>query len=147
MVHARRKFYEVHHATASPIALEILQQIAALFAIESGIRGQPPDRRAAIRQEHARPLLDQLRAYLDAVLAQVSNKSTLAQAIRYTLSRWTALGRYLGDGRLEMCRVEDRRGGGSRPPGCRQGFRPVPSSRAGLAPSPVPARQTGHAVE
>ena len=100
--HARRKFYEVHHATASPIALEILQQIAALFAIESGIRGQPPDRRAAARQEHARPLLDQLRAYLDAALAQISNKSTLAQAIRYTLSRWTALSRYVGDGRLEM---------------------------------------------
>ncbi len=98
----RRKFYDVHQATASPIALGILQQIAALFAIEGGIQGQPPDRRAAARQEHARPPLDQLRAFLDASLARVSSKSTLAQAIRHTLSRWTALGRYVADGRLEM---------------------------------------------
>lgn len=100
--HARRKFYDVHHATASPIALEALHRIAALFAIEGGIQGRPPDRRAAARQEHARPLLDQLRAFLDASLARISGKSTLAQAIRYSLSRWTALGRYVADGRLEM---------------------------------------------
>ena len=46
--HARRKFYDVHHATASPIALEALERIAALFAIESSIRGRPPEQRAAI---------------------------------------------------------------------------------------------------
>ena len=52
--HARRKFYDVHHATASPIALEALERIAALFAIESSIRGRPPDQRVAAR-ERARP--------------------------------------------------------------------------------------------
>ena len=100
--HARRKFYDIHHATASPIALEALQRIAALFAIESGIRGQSPERRAAMRQEHARPLLDELKVFLDAALARISGKSTLAGAIRYTLSRWAALNRYAADGRLEM---------------------------------------------
>ncbi len=100
--HARRKFYDVHHATASPIALEALQRIAALFAIESGIRGQPPERRAAARQDHARSLLDQLKAFLEAALARISGKSALAQAIRYALSRWAALNRYTTDGRLEM---------------------------------------------
>ena len=100
--HARRKFYDVHHATASPIALEALQRIAALFAIESGIKGQAPERRAAARQDHARPLLDELKAFLDASLARISGKSTLAGAIRYTLSRWTSLSRYTTDGRLEM---------------------------------------------
>ena len=100
--HARRKFYDVHHATASPIALETLQRIGALFAIESGVRGQAPERRAAARQEHARPLLDQLKAFLDASLTRISGKSTLAGAIRYTLSRWAALNRYTADGRLEM---------------------------------------------
>lgn len=100
--HARRKFYDVHHATASPIALDALQRIAALFAIEGGISGQPPGRRTAARREHAQPLLDQLRAFLDASLARISGKSALAGAIRYTLTRWTALGRYVADGRLEM---------------------------------------------
>lgn len=100
--HARRKFYDIHHATASPIALEALQRIAALFAVESGIRGQSPERRAAMRQEHARPLLDELKVFLDAALARISGKSTLAGAIRYTLSRWAALNRYAADGRLEM---------------------------------------------
>lgn len=100
--HARRKFHDVHHATASPIALEALQRIAALFAIEGGIRGQSPERRAAARGEHARPVLDQLRVFLDASLTRISGKSALAQAIRYALSRWTALGRYAADGRLEM---------------------------------------------
>ncbi len=75
---------------------------AALFAIEGGIRGQAPERRAAARQEHARPLLDQLRAFLDASLTRISGKSTLAQAIRYALSHWTALNRYTADGRPEM---------------------------------------------
>ena len=48
--HVRRKFYDVHHASASPIALEALERIAALFAIESSIRGQAPDQRLAARE-------------------------------------------------------------------------------------------------
>lgn len=100
--HARRKFYDVHHATASPIALDALERIAALFAIESSIRGRPPEQRVAARKQHARPLLEQLKAFLDTSLSRVSGKSALAQAIRYTLSRWQALTRYVTDGRLEM---------------------------------------------
>ena len=100
--HVRRKFFDVHHATAAPIAFEAMQRIAALFAIEADIRGQPPDRRAAARQQLARPLLDQLRAFLDTSLSRISGKSPLAQAIRYALSRWTALCRYTDDGRLDM---------------------------------------------
>ena len=56
--HFRRKLYDVHHATASPIALEALERIAALFAIESSVNGCVPDRRRAARAEHAAPLLD-----------------------------------------------------------------------------------------
>ena len=100
--HARRKFYDVHHATASPIALEAMQRIAALFAIESSIRGRLPDRRVAVRQEHARPLMGQLKVFLETSLNRISGKSSLAQAIRYALSRWKALELYLTDGRAEM---------------------------------------------
>ncbi len=100
--HARRKLFDVHHATASPIALDALQRIAALFAIEASIQGRTPERRAAARGEHAQPLLNQLRVLLDASLAMISGKSALAQAIRYALTRWKALTRYVADGRLEM---------------------------------------------
>ena len=100
--HARRQVYEVHHETASPIALEALQRIAALFAIEGAICGQSPDRRAAARAEHAGPLLEQLKAFLETSLKRISGKSSLATAIRYSLSRWKALTRYVTDGRLEM---------------------------------------------
>ncbi len=66
--HARRKIYDVHHATASPIALEALERIAALFAIESSIRGRPPEQREAARKEHALPLLEQLKTFLETSL-------------------------------------------------------------------------------
>jgi hypothetical protein len=88
--HARRHIYEVHHKTASPIALEILEQIAALFAIEAGIRGRAPERRVAVRAEHAGPRLDRLKTFLEKSLSRISGKSELAKAIRYSLSRWAA---------------------------------------------------------
>jgi transposase len=100
--HARRYFFDVHHKTASPIALEVLEQIAALFAIEGHIRGRPPNLRAAARREHAQPRLDRLKSYLDIQITRISGKSDLAEAIRYTLSRWKALTRYVREGRLEM---------------------------------------------
>jgi hypothetical protein len=46
--HARRKFYDEHHENGSPIALEVLERIAALFAIESSITGRSPERRVAV---------------------------------------------------------------------------------------------------
>ena len=108
--HVRRRFYEVHEKTASPIAREILQRIAALFAIEGPINGAAPERRLAARAEHARPLLERLERFLDASLSRVSAKSGLAEAIRYALTRWQALSRYLADGRLEMTNNAAERG-------------------------------------
>jgi transposase len=100
--HARRKFYDEYHETASPIARELLERIAALFAIASSMNGKSPERRLAVRTEHAAPRLGELKVFLDASLARISGKSDLAKAIRYSLSRWTALTRYMQDGRLEM---------------------------------------------
>jgi transposase len=100
--HARRKIYDVHVATKSPAAGEALEMIARLFAIEAEIRGKAPAERAAARRERAIPILDELRAFFDATLAKISGKSDFARAIRYATSRWTALTRYIDDGRLEM---------------------------------------------
>jgi len=100
--HARRAFYDLHQATNSPIAGEALERIAELYEIEADIRGQLPEERQRQRQAHAQPLLESLRAWLQQTLARVSKKSELAQAIGYVLSRWTALTRYCGDGRIEI---------------------------------------------
>src|SRR5690606_26758613 len=62
--HARRKFFDIHAATDSPVALEALERIGALYKIEADIRGKSPEERRAIRQAHAMPRLTQLRTWL-----------------------------------------------------------------------------------
>jgi len=100
--HARRGLYEVAVSTGSAIAKQALEKIAALFEIEARINGRPPEQRLAVRQREAAPRLAELKAFLEHALARVSRKSSLAEAIRYALSRWQALLRYTTDGRLEM---------------------------------------------
>jgi transposase len=100
--HVRRKFFDVHAANGSPIAKEALNRIAALYGVEEEARGKPPDERRRLRQGKAKPLIDDLHAWLAANKLRLSPKSDLAAAIRYALGRWTALARYLGDGRLEI---------------------------------------------
>jgi transposase len=145
LAHARREFFDVHKRTKDPVAAEALHRIGEIYAIEARIRGRPAEDRVAVRQAETKPLMAALWSWLMERLEEISAKSLLASAIRYTLGHWEGLTVFLVDGRVEVGRVEDRRGSGSRPLGCRQRFRPAPSSRAGMTPSPVPARQTGHA--
>jgi transposase len=100
--HARRKFFDLYEASQSPIAKEALERIGALYAIESEIRGTPPDERRGMRQARAGPLLADLHAWLIATVRKLSKKSELAGAIRYALSRWEALLHYRDDGRAEI---------------------------------------------
>jgi hypothetical protein len=100
--HARRKFHDIHVIHASPTTTEALTRIGALYAIEVEIRGKPADLRLSIRQARARPLLDELRAWMEKALRSLSSKSETAGAIRYALSRWRALTRYTEDGMLEI---------------------------------------------
>ena len=74
----------------------------ALYAVEAEVRGQPPDSRHRVRQERSRPLIDTLLDVLDAALRRLSPKSDMAKAIAYATKRWTALSRFLDDGRLEI---------------------------------------------
>jgi len=100
--HVRRKFFDVHKAHGSPLAAEALRRIGVLYAIESEIRGKLPAERQRVRQARAGPLLDSLHAWLHDTLRSLSQKSALAEAIRYALTLWTALVRYAGDGRIEI---------------------------------------------
>jgi hypothetical protein len=100
--HVRRRFYDIHVAHGSAIAGEAIQRIGKLYDIEREMRGQTADLRCEIRQARARTLMDDLQRWLHKNLAGLSRKSDTAAAIRYALSRWRALGRYLDDGAIEI---------------------------------------------
>jgi len=100
--HARRKFHEIHLAHASPITSEAIERIATIYAIEKELRGSTPEVRKTVRQARAKPLLDSMHTWLEATLAKLSPKSDTAAAIRYAISRWRALTRYVDDGQLEI---------------------------------------------
>ncbi len=99
MAHARRKFWDVHEATKSPLAGEALDRIAALYRVEDGIRRRTPDQRLRVRAEHAAPLMEELHDWLETTRIRISGRSELAAAIRYAVSRWNALTLILRDGR------------------------------------------------
>ena len=100
--HVRRHFYDLEQAHSSPVAREVLQRIGALYGVEEEIRGKPPDQRRAVRQTQSKPLLDSLRQWFEATLSKLSRKSETTVAIRYALSRWNALTRYIEDGYIEI---------------------------------------------
>jgi transposase len=100
--HVRRRFFELAAAGPAPIASEALERIAGLYAIEKDIRGRGADERHAVRQDRSRPIINDLEPWLRAKLALISQKTKLAEAIRYALSRWDGLARFLDDGRIEI---------------------------------------------
>jgi len=102
--HARRKVWDIHvrqHKLAGTLAHQALERMGQLYKIEAQIHGQPPDTRRRVRRENTAPLLKDLQAWMTATLAQVSAKSPMALAIGYALSNWTALTRFVDDGRIE----------------------------------------------
>jgi transposase len=100
--HARRRFFELAKGGAAPIAEEALRRIAEFYAIEADICGQEAESRKAARQQRSRPLVDNLERWLQARLQEVAGRSPMAEAIRYALSRWDGLTRFLNDGRIEL---------------------------------------------
>lgn len=100
--HARRKFHEIHAVHPSPITSEALLRIGALYKVEEEVRGKPREERLAARQSRSKPLLEDLRSWLEKSLQTLSTKSDTAGAIRYALSRWRALTRFTEDGLLEI---------------------------------------------
>ncbi len=100
--HVRRRFYELAAAGPAPIASEALRRIAELYRVEDDIRGKTHEERRDVRQAKSRPIADNLAPWLTEQLALVSQKTKLAEAIRYTLSRWDGLTRFIDDGRVEI---------------------------------------------
>lgn len=112
--HARRKFFELADIAGnvrkgkpaheiSPVALEAVARIDALFDIERGINGKSAEERLAVRQEHSRPLVEDLHDWLLAQRGRMSKHNPVTKAINYMFEkegRWQAFTRFLDDGRL-----------------------------------------------
>jgi transposase len=109
--HARRQFFELadiaanarrgkNAAAISPIALEAIKRIDALFDIERGINGQSAEERLRVRREQSAPLVAALEAWLREQRSRLSRSSAVAEPIDYMLRRWNRFARFLDDGRI-----------------------------------------------
>jgi transposase len=112
--HARRKFFELADLAAaarrrtqgktaaaiSPLALEAVRRIDALFAIERDINGLPVDQRQAARQGRSAPLIAEMEVWMRQERARLSRHAEVAKAMDYLLKRWDAFTRFLTDGRV-----------------------------------------------
>jgi len=123
-VHARRPFFAMadieenarrnaagkKEIPLSPIAIEVVRRIDALFAIERSINGKSPEERLAVRRAVSRPLVDALMTYMREGAAKLSRGHDLAKAIQYMLKRWPAFTLFLDDGRVCMSNNAAERG-------------------------------------
>jgi transposase/uncharacterized coiled-coil protein SlyX len=100
--HFRRKIFENHQTSPTPLTTDLLERITALYRIEEEVRGQPPDLRRQHRQEKTVPLVDELRVVIDDALRRLSPKSAMAKALAYGRRRWDALARFLDEGTAEI---------------------------------------------
>ena len=100
--HARRKLVEVYESHRSGVAEEGLRRIAGLYAIESEIRGEPPEVRRAVRQARSAPLVEDFGVWLHRQRGRVSPRSRLGEKLAYIGNHWEGLKVFLTDGRVEM---------------------------------------------
>jgi transposase len=96
---ARRRAAGKTGSVVSPIAIEVVRRIDALFEIERSITGKSAEERRTVRQERSRPMVEALQVYLREQRAKLSRGHDLAKAIDYILKRWTAFTQFLDDGR------------------------------------------------
>src|SRR6478672_7915130 len=111
--HSRRLFFELadiaanarrgNNATViSPVALEAVKRIDALFDIERDISGLAADERWRIRQERSKPLLEQLESRLREQRDRLSRSSDVLKPINYMLKRWDGFALFVDDGKVCM---------------------------------------------
>jgi len=103
--HARRKFVEaqkVQPKGKTGKADWALNQIRKLYAVETQAKALNPEARQALRDQKSRPLIAQLRTWLDKSVNQVLPKSTLGKALHYLNGQWARLTRFLDDGLIPL---------------------------------------------
>ena len=102
MARIRRKFVDVFQSQGLQVAGEAIRRITELYAVEKDARGLPPADRVRLRQSQAKPILDDLKAWLAAQRTRIPGESELAKAIRHALTRIKKLRLYLNHGDLEI---------------------------------------------
>jgi transposase len=102
LAHARRKFVKLFKTTGSEVAEDVIARIAAVYVVEARINGHDAETRRAARQIETMPIMMGLKTKLMTVLAEISAKSALAEAINYTLGHWDGLVAFIEDGRIEV---------------------------------------------
>ena len=107
---ARRKASGKKEIALSPIAIEVVRRIDALFEIERSINGKCANERLAVRQTLSRPLVDDLHVYLRAQIGRLARGHDLAKAIKYILKRWAGFTLFLEDGRVCLSNNAAERG-------------------------------------
>jgi transposase len=107
---ARRKAQGKKPPVISPLALEAVRRIDALFDIERTINGQSVERRKAVRQQLSAPLVADLGAWMREHRAKLSRGNDVAKAMDYMLKRWTVFTRFLDDGRICLSNNAAERG-------------------------------------
>src|SRR4029079_17943942 len=109
--HARRQFFELadiatnprrgkNAVVISPIALEAVRRIDALFEIERVINGRSTAERLEVRREEITRLVADLEVWLRAQRSRLSRSASVAEPIDYMLRRWPSFARFLDDGRI-----------------------------------------------
>lgn len=97
-------------ALISPLALDAVRRIDALFDIERQINGQSAEQRKAVRQTLSKPLVADLDAWMRRERAKLSGHAPVAKAMDYVLKRWPAFTRFLDDGRICLTNNAAERG-------------------------------------
>lgn len=79
-----------------------MRRIDRIFAIEREINGATADQRLAVRQERVKPLVCELKRWMQTERVRLSRHATTTKAIDYMLKRWPSFTRFLDDGRICM---------------------------------------------
>jgi transposase len=109
--HARRQFFELADIAAnarrgkkaptiSPVALEAVKRIDALFDIERTINGLSAEERLRVRREQSAPVLAALQAWLRKERSHMSRSASVVKPIDYMLRRWDKFARFIENGRV-----------------------------------------------
>ena len=139
---ARRKAAGKSEIPLSPIAIEVVRRIDALFMIERSINGQSPEERIAVRRTESRPLVDDFKVYMREQAAKLSRGHDLVKAIQYMLNRWPAFTLFLDNGRVCMSNNAAERGLRGVALGGNPGYSAGPTAEAG-APQLCTASSSG----
>ena len=97
---ARRRAQGETPVPISPLALEMVRRIDALFEIERSINGKSAEERLAVRQRLSAPLVADLEVWMREQRAKLSRSNDIAKAMDYMLKRWPSFTRFLNDGRI-----------------------------------------------